>query len=52
MLIVGGADLDKRSGNPAFRERMLVRYLAWIRSCATATGSSTRASCSTSRGAA
>lgn len=31
LLIVGGADLDKRSGNPAFRPRMLERYTDWIR---------------------
>lgn len=31
LLIVGGADLDKRSGNPDFRPRMLERYTEWIR---------------------
>jgi hypothetical protein len=31
MLIVGGADLDKRSGNPEFLPRMFERYMAWIR---------------------
>jgi hypothetical protein len=31
LLIVGGADLDKRSGNPAFVPVMLERYTAWIR---------------------
>ena len=31
LLIVGGADLDKRSGNPAFRPQMLERYTAWMR---------------------
>ncbi|MEO7041068.1 MAG: YciI family protein [Gemmatimonadaceae bacterium] len=31
LLIVGGADLDKRSGNPAFHPEMLARYTAWIR---------------------
>jgi hypothetical protein len=31
LLIVGGADLDKRSGNPQFVPRMVERYLAWIR---------------------
>ena len=30
MLIVGGADLDKRSGNPAFRPAMLEQYMAWV----------------------
>jgi|SRR5262252_72955 len=31
MLIVGGADLDKRSsGNPAIAPAMLERYVAWI----------------------
>jgi hypothetical protein len=32
LLIVGGADLDKRSGNPRFAPVMVERYLAWIRS--------------------
>jgi len=31
LLIVGGADLDKRSGNPAFRPKMLERYTEWLR---------------------
>lgn len=31
LLIVGGADLDKRSGNPAFHPQMLERYTEWIR---------------------
>src|SRR5262245_3090119 len=32
MLIVGGADLDKRSGNnPAIAPLMLERYMAWVR---------------------
>ena len=31
LLIVGGADLDKRSGNPDFRPEMLERYTDWIR---------------------
>ncbi len=31
LLMVGGADLDKRSGNPAFRHEMLARYTEWIR---------------------
>jgi hypothetical protein len=30
MLILGGADLDKRSGNPDFRSRMIERYMAWV----------------------
>lgn len=30
MLIAGGADVDKRNGNPAFAPVMLERYLAWI----------------------
>jgi len=30
MLIVGGADLDKRSGNPEFLPAMLERYMTWI----------------------
>jgi hypothetical protein len=32
MLILGGADLDKRSGNPGFAPQMLERYSAWLRS--------------------
>lgn len=31
LLIVGGADVDKRSGNPDFRPVMLEQYMAWIR---------------------
>jgi hypothetical protein len=30
MLILGGADLDKRSGNPNLAPIMLERYMAWI----------------------
>lgn len=30
MLIAGGADLDKRSGNPDLRPQMLERYMAWL----------------------
>jgi hypothetical protein len=30
MLILGGADLDKRSANPEIAPVMLERYLAWI----------------------
>jgi len=33
MLIVGGADLDKRSNsNPAIAPRMLEAYMAWVKS--------------------
>ena len=31
MLIVGGADMDKRSGNPAFRPAMLEHYMTWMK---------------------
>lgn len=31
LLIVGGADLDKRSTNPQFAPTMLEHYTAWIR---------------------
>ncbi len=31
LLILGGADLDKRSGDPDFRARMLERYSVWMR---------------------
>jgi hypothetical protein len=31
MLIVGGADLDKRSENAAFRPVMLEHYMAWVK---------------------
>lgn len=30
MLIVGGADLDKRGGNPDFAPVMFERYMAWV----------------------
>ena len=30
MLIAGGADVDKRSGNPKLAPIMLERYMAWI----------------------
>src|SRR6516162_5972133 len=30
MLIAGGADVDKRSGNPKIAPMMLERYMAWI----------------------
>jgi hypothetical protein len=30
MLIAGGADVDKRSGNPTLAPIMLERYMAWI----------------------
>jgi hypothetical protein len=30
MLIAGGADVDKRVGNPTFAPAMLERYMAWI----------------------
>ena len=36
MLILGGADLDKRSANPEFAGLMLERYAAWVRSLASA----------------
>src|SRR6266566_9869725 len=36
MLILGGADLDKRSGNPDFAPKMLEQYSAWVRSLADA----------------
>jgi hypothetical protein len=32
MLLLGGADLDKRSGNDALAAVMLERYTAWVRS--------------------
>ena len=32
LLIVGGADVDKRSGNLEFAPRMVERYAAWVRS--------------------
>jgi hypothetical protein len=31
MLILGGTDLDKRSGNPAFHGPILQNYIAWVR---------------------
>jgi len=31
MLIVGGADLDKRSGNPEFLPTMLEQYMGWVK---------------------
>jgi hypothetical protein len=30
LLIAGGADVDKRGGNPTLAPMMLERYLAWI----------------------
>ena len=30
MLIAGGADVDKRNGNPKFAPVMLEKYMAWI----------------------
>ena len=30
LLILGGADLDKRSGSPAFHGAILERYTAWV----------------------
>jgi hypothetical protein len=32
MLIAGGADVDKRSGNPQMAPIMLERFMAWIQS--------------------
>ena len=32
MFLVGGADLDKRSGNEALAPVMFERYMAWMRS--------------------
>jgi hypothetical protein len=32
MLILGGADLDKRSGNASLSATMLTRYMSWMRS--------------------
>jgi hypothetical protein len=32
MLLLGGADLDKRSGNPALVAVMMDRYMGWLRS--------------------
>jgi hypothetical protein len=31
MLIAGGADLDKRSGNPKLAPAMLEQYIAWLK---------------------
>jgi hypothetical protein len=31
MLIAGGADVDKRSGNPALAPEMLERYMRWLK---------------------
>src|SRR5262249_54578186 len=31
MLIAGGADVDKRSGNPQLAAVMLERYMAWLK---------------------
>src|SRR5712691_8933341 len=31
MLIAGGADVDKRSGNPGLAPVVLERYMAWIK---------------------
>jgi hypothetical protein len=31
MLIAGGADVDKRSGNPALAPQMLERYMTWLK---------------------
>jgi len=31
MLILGGADVDKRSGNPDFAPAMLEQYMTWLR---------------------
>lgn len=30
MLIAGGADLDKRGGNPEFRATMIEHYMTWV----------------------
>lgn len=32
MFLLGGADLDKRSGNAALAPKMFERYMAWVRS--------------------
>ena len=32
MFILGGADLDKRSGNPALAAQMFDRYMKWVTS--------------------
>jgi hypothetical protein len=31
MLIAGGADVDKRSGNPALAPQLLERYMTWLK---------------------
>jgi hypothetical protein len=31
MLILGGSDLDKRTGNPALAPKMFEQYVAWMR---------------------
>lgn len=31
MLILGGADLDKRSGNPQYYGPILEKYMAWVK---------------------
>jgi hypothetical protein len=36
MLILGGADLDKRSGTPEFGPIMLERYMTWVNKLAQA----------------
>jgi hypothetical protein len=36
MLLLGGADLDKRSANSEIAQSMLERYYAWVRSLAEA----------------
>lgn len=36
MLLLGGADLDKRSGNSAYYGPILERYMAWVRTLAEA----------------
>jgi len=30
MLLLGGADIDKRSGNPRLAEEMMGRYMKWL----------------------
>jgi len=32
MLILGGADIDKRSGQPGYGEQIMTRYGAWVKS--------------------
>jgi hypothetical protein len=31
MFLLGGADLDKRSGNAALAPKMFERYMTWVR---------------------